>query len=281
MRKFFVFLTVIVIVASLALPAFAADDHVVYDYSDFVIFEDVDSNGFVRERIQIPSELCAVAQHDSSGWTYLDSGVTSGSVTGVEGDSMSVNYQCPGGVVNGRFLSVHNIPTGSDISISARCYLDNPGTQTYVGITARIIIQYFNSNFYLVDSQSSSNVVGYIDGLSGSAIWQDNVVKEFNMNVPMDAKYFTIGVLVIMDIERSNDESSVVNWSFGSPDIHLNKGVPADEWGDDLGAGFVTWFTDIASSFLELEIVPGYSFNKILYVILLVGLLGFLFKVLS
>lgn len=60
-----------------------------------------------------------------------------------------------------------------------------------------------------------------------------------------------------------------------------DQGLSIPDFSGDSGFNLGTWLSNSVNGFLEAEIFPGFSINKIFYIILVVGLLLWFFKIIS
>ena len=275
----------VVLMASLSpsVGAVSRDDYYFIDLDDYTSSYAPDAEGRLRARVSLPLDLCAVQTIDMNGTVYGDPGVFSGSLSmyAVEGDSMAVGVYWPGSYTTGVFLDVTDVPDGTAMSVSGQFTLSDVGYQADLGVYAVLGIQYFDAQYKTVGYQRSSKTYWNIDDsqVNGS---HDVTLK---ISKPDNAVYFCYYAAFNLTLNRTNMydyEILNVDWQISVPDIWVyfnNNNIPDYGYLDEFDS--VSWLADCVDSFLEIQVAPGFALNKVLYFILVIGVLFWFLKVIS
>lgn len=280
LRRVFPVISVMAILLSVcAIPASAADK-VVLNYLDYSFGESEDYLGNKVISFQLPSKYCAVQQIDKHGDVFLDPGVFSGKLVGegTEGYTMSIGAYWPSGYIDGVFLDAKNFPDDTEVLFDFDFEFDDYYYQTTVYIYFCCRVSYFDSSFHFIGYDSSD--VRQFELVGNVLEWSN--YTSLKLNIPKDAKYLGFYSTFNMVVGQSNDDEFVVNWSITLP--YFEATIPSIHTGGasdvELGDG-VLWLSNVVDSFLSFELMEGFSLNKVLYFVLVLGLLFWFIRVVS
>lgn len=286
LKRFIPIISVVAIVlCCIAAPVNAANSRQVLDYRDYIITSNYDDVGRRWDYFQIPPELCVAQTIDERGVTYCEPGVFYGDVVGGcdVGSTMSFGVYWPGGILNDVYLDATHISSGSKISCEVQFTLNDSAYQAAVGVKSRVCVHYFDANYNWIGYQATAADDWIVD-YEQITCRADEVIT---ISKPDGAVYMGYYMTFNMEVLRSNEESEVVvTWQVGHPRLEVcNLSSPSAPGTSNTPNGVtddaVLWLRNVASSFLEFEIAPGFSFNKVIYVVLVVGVLIWFLKIIS
>lgn len=105
-----------------------------------------------------------------------------------------------------------------------------------------------------------------------SYVFLDNIVLDLDYSrKSVDTASFDFNI----PTDGSNSPNSHINF----PSWMLQAKVSAPEPADDFNLG--TWLAETVQGFIQVEIFPGFSIDKLFYVILVIGFMLWFFKVIS
>ena len=284
LKRIFPVISVISLVCCLlAVPVSADTIYKVLNYKNYVY--GTSDNGSI-EYFKIPSSDSAVQTVDRNGITSLPSGQFSGTLYGnfAKDPHVAVVAYWPGQGINNTYLLASNIADGTSITFDCGFTLSDDTQQVFMELVYRFAVLYFDEGFNPIGYQSNPlksveiTSSGYSDYTYEGLIYQS-----ITLDKPTNAAYLCFYATFDMYASQVHEDDFYIDWWIGEPyfESDYNEPLPSVPGEVTLNDDMVLWLKDVVDSFLEFEIAPGFSMNKIIYVILVVGVLLWLIKLIS
>ena len=226
MKRFLIlFLTVVIVVSSFAITAFAdsnVNGRTVLNYLDYVTAYDLfnPTDGWVL--IDFGADRLTSYKNDINGFQMSNNGtrVWSMKIPLSETASSYVGTQFPGGASNSTFLDLSNVPNGSRINVQAICeseYLQAYQTELVVWLNSGV--SYYDSNFNHIRDQASEQLEIRMD--TGERMTQ---IVEITLDIPENASYCTFYSIANIATGRTNDvslSSISIEFQFSRPNLKI------------------------------------------------------------
>ena len=308
MRKIFILITVVLLVGLIAAPAFAiggsgSDDQVWYPVFSFDTVEWDDLS--TKASYSIPYPFNSGIVGDVSDYSYFDDLVYGHQGMGEDPDSVfprivgSMNNALASpsiGVTQSiTFKAGHQVINGSDI--------DGEFLLSYDPDDIKIINTVFSAVYYTMvpDPLGSGKYIAKSHTFSWTEAYYPNDILDFSYcvrklvdaagaggRVFLDSCSFTInfsrqsvdttsfGFLIGTNGSTApNRPSDFANWLYFS-EVPVSDAVVSAEDVD-----FMSWLLNSVEAFLQFEMFPGFSIDKLFVIVLVIGILLWFFKVVS
>lgn len=285
-RVFPVIASVSLVLCLLIFPVSANTVHKVLNYKDYVYATSDDDLGNTVEYYQLPVNDCAAQVIDMNGNRYLSPGTFSGTLYGdVSLDRhIAVGAYWPGQGINKTYLIASNIPDGTKVTVDCKFSLSDDTQEILMQLVYKFGVSYLDENFNVIGAQATSvRVVDYVGNGYSDYIYDGLLYEPLTLNKPSHAAYLCFYATFDMYVAQSHEDSFYVDWWIDQPyfESTYRAPLPSVPGGVTLNNDMVDWLKDVVDGFLDFEVAPGFSMNKIVYVILVVGILLWLIKLIS
>lgn len=277
---------VVLVLCIFALPlsVSAASTTDILNYKNFVYSSNTDSLGDTWEYFRFPKEYCGVITNDSNGNVSRGPGVMRGTMYQdlTQSERFAMSAYWPGGYTSGAYLDATNLGSGTSVRVDCKFSFSDLGQEAWLKIQSDFCVQYFDENLNFIGYQYSPTTSWEIDGTEVDGL----IYESLTLYKPVGTAYLIFYSTFSFSVMNRNVDEVYVDFEIG--DAWFEARTIFDSWNDAFIPEFggfpddiILWLRDVADAFLDLEIAPDLSINKVMHLILVVGVLFWFIKLIS